>query len=94
MVIGYNHQGFSINKYNTLNTLLYTVVKACLKTHTYMANALLPLEELAGQNTKLLYMLQESAESKLNIDMSYLHGFWPAKKDFISYLLQDCQTQK
>jgi hypothetical protein len=60
-----------------------------------MTKAVLLPEELAGQNTKLhLYMLQELAESKLNVDMSYLPGFQPAKRDFISHSLQDSETQK
>jgi hypothetical protein len=47
-------------------------MKAYLKMHTHTAKALLPLSELAGQNTKLnLRILQETAGSKLNLDTSY-----------------------
>lgn len=52
-----------------------------------MAKALLSPEELAGQNAELhLYMLRESAEPKLNVDMSYLHGFQPAKRDCLAFI--------
>jgi hypothetical protein len=58
IISGYNHQGLSRKKYKMQDISLSTRIRAYLETH------------LHGKTQLHLYILQGSAGSEMNVDMS------------------------